>query len=231
MNPISFPNLRLALTSDESRAINSVSEPKVILSASGMCEAGRIKHHLKHNLWRKDATILFVGYQAEGTLGRSLLDGAKEVTLFGEPIRVEAEIVQLSGISGHADREGLVAWAAGFTKKPEKVFVVHGDDSVVQIFADLLHEKLGYDAYAPYSGTIFDLGSGAFVKETTGIPYVRKDAEGAAGTASKAAGPYARLENALKRLTSVVHACRGIPNKELARFADQIDAMCEKWKR
>ena len=106
INPITFPGLKLSITSDESRAINFNEHPKVILSASGMCDAGRIKHHLKHNLWRRESTILFVGYQAINTLGRALVEGAKDVRLFGEDIHVNAEIVRLPGISGHADNEG-----------------------------------------------------------------------------------------------------------------------------
>ena len=142
INPISFPGLKLATTPDESKNINFVEEPKVIISASGMCDAGRIKHHLKHNLWREESTILFVGYQSEGTLGRRLLEGVKEVTLFGEEIHVAAEICALPGISGHADQQGLLNWAAGFTgTPPRRVFVVHGEDSVVDIYAGLLHAR------------------------------------------------------------------------------------------
>ena len=234
INPISFPDLCLALTSDESKEINEIEEPKVILSASGMCEAGRIKHHLKHNLWRPESTILFVGYQAEGTLGRALINGEKEVTLFGETILVEAEICSLRGISGHADREGLLEWAAAFKEKPKKVFVVHGDDVVVGPFAELLHEKLGLDTYAPYSGTVWDLTDNVCIKETTGVPFIKKDAEGkpmhSAGSA-KAATVYNRLENAGQMLLSVIHACKGMSNKDLAKFADQIQALADKWKR
>ena len=134
INPITFPGLKLSITSDESRAINFNEHPKVILSASGMCDAGRIKHHLKHNLWRRESTILFVGYQAINTLGRALVEGAKDVRLFGEDIHVNAEIVRLPGISGHADNEGLMKWAASFQEKPQRVFVAHGDDQVCDIF-------------------------------------------------------------------------------------------------
>ena len=130
INPIAFPGLRLAITSEESKAINFENEPKVIISASGMCEAGRIRHHLKHNLWRPECTILFVGYQAVGTLGRAIVEGAEEVKLFGEPIEIRAQIMKLAGMSGHADKNGLLNWVKGFTQKPEKVFVVHGEDSV-----------------------------------------------------------------------------------------------------
>lgn len=104
INPISFPGLNLSITSEESKAINFEETPKVIISASGMCEAGRIRHHLKHNLWRPESTVLFVGYQAVGTLGRAIIEGAKEVRLFGEPIEVRAKIRQFNGLSGHADK-------------------------------------------------------------------------------------------------------------------------------
>ena len=134
INPISFPGLKLAITSDESKMINFENTPKVIISASGMCEAGRIRHHLKHNLWRPECTILFVGYQAVGTLGRTLLEGASSVKLFGELIDVKAKIMKLDGVSGHADKEGLVKWISSFEPKPEKVYVVHGEDKVCEIF-------------------------------------------------------------------------------------------------
>ena len=108
INPITFYGLNLAVTSDESRAINFDNRPKVIISASGMCEAGRIKHHLKHNLWREESTVVFVGYQAVGTTGRAILEGAPNIKLFGETIDVRAEIVALQGVSGHADQAGLL---------------------------------------------------------------------------------------------------------------------------
>lgn len=122
--------------------INFDERPKVIISASGMCEAGRIRHHLKHNLWRKESTILFVGYQAKGTLGRIILEGAKSVNLFGEEIEIQAEIRRLAGISGHADNNGLLKWIGSFEKKPEKVFVIHGEDSVCQVFTDRLRNEM-----------------------------------------------------------------------------------------
>ena len=118
VDPITFPGLRVSVTSDESRLINTDTIPKVIISASGMCDAGRIRHHLKHNLWRKECTILFVGYQAVGTLGRALIDGIDGVKLFGEEIEVKAEIAQIGGMSGHADREGLLQWIGSFEPKP-----------------------------------------------------------------------------------------------------------------
>lgn len=232
INPIGFPGLRHATTPDESKEINFISKPKVIISASGMCEAGRIKHHLKHNLWRADSTILFVGYQAEGTLGRRLLEGAEEVKLFNEPVTVAAEICQLPGISAHADREGLLEWAAGFREKPLKCFVVHGEDAVTASFAELLRERLGWDAMAPYSGTIYDLAANCTVKETVGIPFVKRDAEGNPIIAKeRASAPYLRLEKTAERLMAVIRMNRGLSNKDLAKFADQLNALCDKWER
>ena len=226
INPLSFKNLRLALTTDESKEINDIEAPKVIISASGMCEAGRIKHHLKHNLWREDSTVLFAGYQAVGTLGRAILDGAKEVTLFGEDITVACEVLSLPGISGHADNAGLMRWATAFKEKPKKYFIVHGEDEVTELFAARLRDEAHVDAYAPYSGTIFDLVSGEFIKETTGVPIEKKTAASA-----KAEGVFARLLGAIEKLTAIARAAKGMPNKDLAKFADQVDALAEKWKR
>ncbi|MBR4173977.1 MAG: MBL fold metallo-hydrolase, partial [Lachnospiraceae bacterium] len=169
INPISFPGLTLSITSDESKEINFIEEPKVIISASGMCEAGRIRHHLKHNLWRPECTVLFVGYQANGTLGRALIEGAKEVKLFGETIEVRAKIMQLAGISGHADRKGLMDWLHGFKKRPSHVFVVHGEDSVCDIFAQGIKTEFGYDVSAPFSGSVYDLSRNMYVKEAAGV--------------------------------------------------------------
>ncbi len=164
INPIGFDGLKVSVTSEDSKMINENRDCKVILSASGMCEAGRIRHHLKHNLWRPECTILFVGYQGEGTVGRALLDGAERVKLFGEEITVKANILMLPGISGHADNEGLLRWISA-VENPRKVFVTHGDDQVCQIFRDRLINELHLDAYAPYSGTCFDLAEGRFIHE------------------------------------------------------------------
>ena len=144
-NPLDFKNLKFTRTSQESMWLNTDPTPKVIISASGMCDAGRIRHHLKHNLWNRNSSIIFVGYQAEGTLGRMLLDGAKEVTLFGENIRVNAQIHNLEGFSGHADKDGLLAWLSGFQKVPKHVFLVHGEEESKKAFAYTVKEKLGYD--------------------------------------------------------------------------------------
>ena len=158
IDPINVPGLRISVTSDDSRMINTDRTPKVILSASGMCEAGRIRHHLKHNLWRPECTILFVGFQAVGTLGRTLIEGVDSVKLFGEPIEVKAEICQLTGMSGHADKDGLLRWVNAFTEKPRRVFVIHGEDEVENRFVDTLTEQ-GFTACAPYNGAQWAIGA------------------------------------------------------------------------
>lgn len=144
-NPLDFPNLKFTRTSAESQAINFDNSPKIIISASGMCEAGRIRHHLKHNLWNPKNSIVFVGYQAEGTLGQQLISGLESVTLFGEEISVKAEIYNLEGFSGHADRDGLYAWLSGFVEKPKHVFLVHGETQSKYDFADYVRQNMGYE--------------------------------------------------------------------------------------
>ena len=143
INPLSFQGLKTSVTTDDSRAINFDEDCKVIISASGMCDAGRIKHHLKHNLWNPRNTILFVGYQAIGTPGRALLEGAVEMKLFGETVQVAAEICKMPGISGHADVNGLIEWAKAFETRPKHVFVTHGDDTVTEILPRGLKKSLG----------------------------------------------------------------------------------------
>lgn len=223
INPISFSGLKLSITSNESKEINFIDTPKVIISASGMCEAGRIRHHLKHNLWREECTVLFVGYQAVGTLGRNLVEGAQEIRLFGEPIQVRAQIRQMSGLSGHADKDGLIEWLSGFEKKPEKVFVVHGEDRVCSMFAECLKIEHGQRAYAPFSGTVFNLLSGKFEYEAMPMPIKR----------SKSVAPngvFARLLAAAQRLLNLAQKSDGMANKDMARFADQINSLCDKYE-
>ena len=224
INPIGFPGLRMAITSDESKMINFNDKPKVILSASGMCEAGRIRHHLKHNLWRKDSTILFVGYQVPGTLGNMLLNGAKEVKLFGETIEVQAKIENLPGISGHADVNQLTKWVSMFDPKPKRVFIVHGEDKVTEQFAAHIHEELGLEAYAPFSGDAFDLLTGACVAQGSREAVEKKSTRAVNNI-------FARLVAAGERLTTVIRKCEGMPNRELGKFADQINELRNKWER
>lgn len=225
VNPIFFPGLRLSVTSQESVAINFDDSPKVIISAAGMCDAGRIRHHLKHNLWRPECTILFAGYQAAGTLGRSIIDGREVVKIFGEAIEVRAQIRSIEGISGHADQKGLFAWLDGYLEKPGKVFVVHGEDATCQEFVRILKEEKGYDAAAPYSGSVYDLKENRWLAVTEGV-LIKKDAP-----AKKAAGVFGRLMAAGERLMQVIRRNEGGTNKDLAKFADQINSLCDKWDR
>ncbi len=156
-NPLDFKNLRFTRSTDESRQLNLDKKPKVIISASGMCEAGRIRHHLKHNLWDARNSVIFVGYQGEGTLGRTLIEGKKDITLFGEDVHVAAEIYNLEGFSGHADQNGLLNWVSGFQKAPKQIFLVHGEEESKLTFAALLKEKLGYDPIAVMGNSEFEL--------------------------------------------------------------------------
>jgi metallo-beta-lactamase family protein len=162
-NPIDFPNLHFTKSMEESKALNEDRESKIIISASGMCDAGRIKHHLKHNLWRKESTILFVGYQAEGTLGRQLVEGAKHVKLFGEDIRVNARIEILEGYSGHADREGLLSWIGSFKKKPRQTLLVHGENEAITSFAKAIKDRFNIDSVIPALGESVTLGAETIV--------------------------------------------------------------------
>ena len=228
INPLSFQGLKTSVTTDDSRAINFDEDCKVIISASGMCDAGRIKHHLKHNLWNPKNTVLFVGYQAIGTPGRALLEGATEMKLFGETVQVAAEICRMPGISGHADVNGLLDWARAFEKKPKHVFVTHGDDTVTEVFAQRLKEDLGYDATAPFSGTEYDLLENKCIHEAPGIRIVKATAS---PKASRAARAYEKLLAMGRRLMTVIRKNEGCPNKDLDRFARDIQSLCDKWDR
>ena len=227
-NPLWSDGLKLSVTSEDSIAINNDPNPKVIISASGMCEAGRIRHHLKHNLWRPECTILFVGFQAVGTLGRTLIEGVDSVKLFGEPIEVKAEICQLTGMSGHADKDGLLRWVNAFTEKPRRVFVIHGEDEVENRFVETLTEQ-GFTACAPYNGAQWAIGAEGAVclQEGTKVRVEQRTGEGT----SRAATVFQRLVSAGKRLLRVIEHNEGGANKDLAKFADQINALCDKWDR
>ncbi len=156
-NPLDFPNLKFTRSTAESQALNMDRKPKIIISASGMCEAGRIRHHLKHNLWDPKSSVIFVGYQAEGTLGRMLTEGQKDIVLFGEAVHVNAEIYNLEGFSGHADKEGLLGWLAGFQIKPKQLFLVHGELESKKALASEIKNRLGYDPVVVTGVSEFEL--------------------------------------------------------------------------
>ncbi len=224
VNPLVFPGLKTSVTSEDSRMINVNEKPKVIISASGMCDAGRIRHHLKHNLWRSECTILFVGYQANGTLGRRLIEGEKNVKLFGEPIEVHARIESLLGISGHADQKGLLDWVGGFHTPLRHVFVVHGEDTVTEEFAKLVTDTYGYPAWAPFPSGEVDLVTGEILNEGVRIPVKTKKA-----AQKKADAAFERLVAAGKRLLAVIYKSEGIANKDKAKFETQINNLADKW--
>lgn len=224
INPIGFPGLKLSITSEDSKNINFDMTPKVIISAAGMCDAGRIRHHLKHNLWRPECTILFAGYQAVGTLGRSLLEGAQVVKLFGETIDVEAHIEKLDGISGHADMNGLITWVSAFKEKPSQVFLVHGDDDVCTSFAGLLHTDYGFETAAPFPGSVYDLAAGAWLKQTVGVP-LRRETE----RQKENRTIFELLVAAGERLMRVIRKNRECANKDIKKFTADVNALCDKW--
>ncbi|MBQ6718491.1 MAG: MBL fold metallo-hydrolase [Clostridia bacterium] len=226
IDPIRFGGLKLSVTSDDSKMINFDETPKVILSASGMCEAGRIRHHLKHNLWRNDSTILFVGYQSEGTVGRKLVDGETTVKLFGEEINVRARIATLAGISGHADRDMLLGWLSNVKNSVKTVFVNHGDDSVCDTFAKEIESTLGINAIAPFSGDKYDLLTGECIEKGRVVRIERKS-EGR----HRAETVFSRLYAAGQRLLSVINKNKDSSNKEIAKFADQVTALCDKYDK
>ncbi|RPJ01794.1 MAG: MBL fold metallo-hydrolase, partial [Deltaproteobacteria bacterium] len=148
-HPLELPQITNTRTTEESRAINEDARPGIIISASGMCDSGRIQHHLKHHLWRKDSHILFIGFQAEGTIGRKIVDGARTIRLFGEEIAIHAHIHTLGGFSAHADQKGLLDWLSHFKNPGLKVFVNHGEEKVALELADLIRQKFRLDASAP----------------------------------------------------------------------------------
>ena len=207
---------------EESKLLNVDKTPKVIISASGMCDAGRIRHHLKYNLWRPESTIVFVGFQAVGSLGRMLLEGAKSVKLFGEEIAVRAEIENFKGLSSHADRDHLLEWARSFDN-PAHFFVVHGDREVAPYFADSL-ERLGLSAHAPQYTEVYDLAAGRML-DPGYLPERR-----IATPMGKVSSAYQRLVAVGQLLQEVILRSKGRANRDLGNFADQIKQLIDRWE-
>ena len=165
-NPLEFPGLKFTVTAEESKALNENPEPCIIISASGMCEVGRIKHHLKHNLWNPNSTILFVGYQAPGTLGYSIVNGAKKVKIFGEEIAVNARIEYIEGYSGHADQDGLMNFVYSFIKKPKQIFLIHGEEESQEVLEQKLEEETKLPVKIPNYGDTYELTQEEMAKLT-----------------------------------------------------------------
>ena len=169
-NPFEFPDLNFTRTADESKALNELDEPCIILSASGMCEVGRIKHHLKHNLWDPKNTVVFVGYQAQGTLGRSIVDGAKKVKIFGEEIAVNARIEYIEGYSGHADQEWLLNYVYSFINKPRHIFLVHGEKEGQVVLKEKILENTNIPVTIPEFGDVYELNDKLELLERKEVP-------------------------------------------------------------
>lgn len=218
-----FPNLNLVESSEESKMLNMDTTPKVIISASGMCDAGRIRHHLKHNLWRANSAVVFVGFQSPGTLGRRLLDGVEKVKLFGEEIAVKAKIVNFQGLSSHADHDHLVEWIKAFDPKPTHVFVVHGDEDVAPVFAEELN-SLGFHAHAAKFTECYDLAVNEMVSE--GYISERKRT----AQKSRADNLYAKLVAAAESLLEFAKRCKGRPNKDISALTGQIISLIERFR-
>ena len=155
--PLQFSSLEFARSAEQSKAINEVSGPAIIMATSGMCTAGRIKHHLKKNIDDAKCTVLFVGYQAHGTLGRQIVDGSEEVRIHGRTRKVRAEVAQIFGFSGHADREGLLKWTRNFKSKPRRIFLTHGDEEAAESLAAQIRQELQWNVLIPHYESTTDL--------------------------------------------------------------------------
>lgn len=225
INPIGFPNLHLSVSAEDSKAINEDLTPKVIIAASGMCDAGRIRHHLKHNLWRPECSVVFAGYQAEGTLGRSLMEGAKEIKIFGEEILVRAHIEEMGSMSSHADQTGLLDWINAYTRRPEKLILVHGDDEAMTAFSALVREKTGLEPICPYSGSVFDLASGEFTHMAE-PRFIKRET----GVSVRNTKVQQELTIALSELTRLAEEYREGANSDIRRLTKDIRSLLDKWK-
>ncbi len=222
----SFPGLHLTETVDESKLLNMDKTPKVIISASGMCDAGRIRHHLKYNLWRADSAVVFVGFQSPGTLGRNLLDGAGSVKLFGEDVAVRAKIVNFPGLSSHADHDHLLDWIKHFDPaKTTHVFVVHGDREVAPVYADTV-KTLGFAAHAPQYTEEYDL----IADRQLSPGYLPERKTRAYEGAPKAAAAYQKLVQLGDMLIGLIRRSKGRDNKTLAAFAEAISKVISKFE-
>ncbi|MDF2838731.1 MAG: Metallo-beta-lactamase family protein R-specific [Evtepia sp.] len=217
-----FPGFTMTASSEESKLLNMDPTPKVIISASGMCDAGRIRHHLKHNLWRSESSIVFVGYQAEGTLGRQLIEGKESVKLFGEQIAVNAKIYNFRAFSSHADRDHLIDWIEKFSPKPMQVFVVHGEASVTEIFSETLRQR-GFSAHAPMYEEIYDLAENRML--SAGVQLEPKKPK----TGEHVSASYWELESATMDLLALIHGRKGGANKDLRKMTNQVKSLMEKW--
>ena len=217
-HPLEFEGLHFTKTTEESQRLNMDNTPKIIISASGMCEAGRIRHHLKHNLWNPKNSVVFVGYQAEGTLGRMLVNGIKDVVLFGEAVHVNAQIYNLEGFSGHADREGLLDWISSFQQQPKQLFLVHGEEKSKLELAYSIHSKTGIKPIAIVGVSEYELETGKLISEEETIEDVL-DAETIMELKKKLSDMHYQLENLLYQTSMALDDHHG---EDLVNLNNQI---------
>lgn len=221
-----FSNLRMTETVEESKGLNEDGIPKVIISASGMCDAGRIRHHLKYNLWRADSAVVFVGFQSPGTLGRTLLDGTPSVKLFGEDVAVRAKVVNFQGLSSHADHDHLLDWISHFKEpKPQHVFVVHGDREVAPVFAQTV-SQLGFTAHAPQYTEEYDL----LTCTQLAAGYLPQRKTRTFEGAPRVTAAYQKLVQLGDSLVGLIRRSKGRDNKTLASFAEALRKVMEKFE-
>jgi metallo-beta-lactamase family protein len=226
-NILNCDELHLSVTSKESIDINNDPTPKIVISSSGMCEAGRIRHHLKHNLWRSECTILFVGYQSAGTLGRLICDGAKHVSIMGEQIAVKANIRTMSGISGHADMNMLLDWLRNIKASPKMIFVNHGGDGVCDSFAEKITKKLDMPAVAPFNGASYDLNTMECLNPGNTVKLIKS----IYSSSKKFSASYERLLSAGRRLMAIIERKKYSKSKEQSKLTSQINDLCRKWEK
>ena len=228
-NPLWFDGLNITESVNESMALNAIKKPKVILASGGMCEGGRICHHLKHNIWNPSNTILFVGYQANGTLGRIIYDGAEKVKILGEEVYVKAEIAFLNGISGHADQAGLLNWLDGMERKPARVFINHGDDENSRTLSEKITERFGLPAEIPWSGSCFDLLRGEWVHLSDPVKVEKKTCAAQGTKQRSSANPYyLSLMEAAAALLKYAENMEGHANHDIRKLTKQIRDLMEE---
>lgn len=252
INPVTFDNLKVSVTADDSKAIIFDGTPKVIISASGMCDAGRIRHHLKNNLWRPECTILFVGYQSPGTVGAKLLDGAETIKLFGDEVEVAASIKRIEAFSSHADKSMLLDWLK-IANPRQRLFINHGEDQVAESFCKLAGETINRPSYAPYSGDVWDLATDELAYKATVIPVIKKTAQGGiqaklhkenkdadnkpgkkyykiTNSTGKSVTVYQELLSAGSDLMDLLKNSEGLSNKETEAFTREIKELIKRHK-
>ena len=224
-DPFNMPNLRFTLSTEESRAINQTKGSAIIIAANGMCTAGRIRHHLKHNLWRPGTSLVIVGFQAQGSTGRQIVDGVKQVRIFGETVSVKAKVFTIGGFSAHADQNDLLEWAGHFESSP-KVFLVHGEPSASESLAAKIKERLGLDVYIPKWKERLVLKPREVVVEQAAEPEALPDFQ------SVMFNTVIDLENQLKTLKKAIQSRKKVDEDDVDRLKyieEEIRALIQEW--